>query len=112
MAGSIIESMSSRKLGYILAFAMVSLITCFAIGGLISPTPNATMQYLATKCIDNSGGMDADTWFWTRGKGACERIDHFDDEVAVKRRLSADHIVFSFQMPLPRDSKYFLALIR
>ena len=84
---------------------MVVLVICFAIGGLVSPTPNATMQYLATKCIDNSGGQDEKSWFWSRGDGACERIEHFDDPEAEKRRLTADHIVFSFQMPLPRDGK-------
>ena len=46
MAGSIIENMSSRKLGYILAFATLSLVFCGLIGGLVSPTPNASMQYL------------------------------------------------------------------
>ena len=43
--------------------------------------------------------------FWTRGKGACKRIEHFDDPEAAK--YSANHIVFSFQMPLPRDSKFY-----
>jgi len=101
MAGSIIESMSSRKLGYILTGASILLLAGFLIGGLVSPTPNASMQYLATKCIDEKAGQDTEKWFWTRGKGACKRIEHFDDPEAAK--YSANHIVFSFQMPLPRD---------
>ena len=104
MAGSIIESMSSRKLGYILAGACIVLLGSFLIGGIGSPTPNASMQYLATKCIDDSAGQDTDKWFWSRGKGACKKIEHFDDDEASK--YSANHIVFTFQMPLPRDSKF------
>ena len=49
MAGSIIENMSSRKLGYILAGASVILLLCFLLGALVSPTQTASMQYLATK---------------------------------------------------------------
>ena len=103
MASSIIESMSSRKLGYFLAVAMIVLFSSFLIGGLVSPTTYASMQYLATKCIDDSAGQDTDKWFWSRGKGACKKIEHFDDDDASK--YSANHIVFTFQMPLPRDSK-------
>ena len=62
MAGSIIESMSSRKLGYILTAASILLLLSFLVGGLISPTPNASMQYLATKCIDESAGENTDNW--------------------------------------------------
>ena len=101
--GSIIENMSSRKLGYILAAALISLIICGILGGVVSPTPNATMQYLATKCIDKSAGQgENDPWFWPRGKGACQSIEHFDDPKA--QDLTADNIVFTFQMPLPRDN--------
>ena len=49
MAGSIIENMSSRKLGYVLAGASVILLLCFLLGALVSPTQTASMQYLATK---------------------------------------------------------------
>ena len=59
---------------------------------------------IATKCIDKSGGKDSKSWFWPRGKGACERIEHFDDPEASDKQLTADHIVFAFQMPLPRDN--------
>ena len=62
MASSIIESMSSRKLGYILTAASILLLLSFLVGGLISPTPNASMQYLATKCIDESAGQNTDKW--------------------------------------------------
>ena len=62
MAGSIIESMSSRKLGYILTGASILLLAGFLIGGLVSPTPNASMQYLATKCIDEKAGQDTEKW--------------------------------------------------
>ena len=48
--------------------------------------------------------------FWSRGKGACKKIDHFDDPEAAK--YSANHVVFTFQMPLPRDSKLFKYFIK
>ena len=90
--GSIIENMSSRKLGYVLAGASGFLLLCFLLGALVSPTPNASMQYLATKCVDKSGGVDRKSWFWPRGKGSCQRIERFDDPEASKQQLTADHI--------------------
>lgn len=103
MAGSIIENMSSRKLSYVLAFLSSILVFCFLLGALVSPSPNSSMQYLATKCVDPSAGKDPDMWFWPRGKGACKRIDKFTDAEAARDQLTADHIVFAFQMPLPRN---------
>ena len=49
--GSVIENMSSRKLGYVLAGASSFLLLCFLLGALVSPMPNTSMQYLATKCV-------------------------------------------------------------
>jgi hypothetical protein len=102
--GSIIENMSSRKLGYVLGLLSTVLIICFLTGALVSPTPNASMQYLATKCVDKTAGKDSKAWFYPRGKGSCQRIDRFDDPEAAKQELTADNIVFAFQMPLPRDN--------
>ena len=62
MTGSIIENMSSRKLGYVLTVASILLLISFLIGGLISPSPNTSMQYLATKCIDESAGQNTEKW--------------------------------------------------
>ncbi len=104
MAEAIIEQMSNRKLGYVLATLSTILVFCFLIGALVSPSPNTSMQYLATKCVDKSGGKNKDVWFYSRGKGACQRIERFDDQEAADMELTANHIVFTFQMPLPRDN--------
>ena len=103
-AGAIIENMSGRKLSYILGVAAFLLILCGLIPGLVSPAPNSSMQYLASKCVDKSGGQDNKKWYWPRGKGACTKLDHFDDPEAANQQLTAENIVFAFQMPLPRDN--------
>ena len=56
------------------------------------------------QCVDKSGGLDAKSWFWPRGKGSCQKIDRFDDPEASKEKLTADNIVFAFQLPHPRDN--------
>ena len=104
-AGAIIENMSGRKLGYILGGATLMLILCGLIGGIVSPAPNSSMQFLASKCVDKSAGKDGKKWYWPRGKGACTKIDHFDAPEAAQQQLTADNIVFAFQMPLPRENK-------
>ena len=105
MAGSIIENMSTRKLGYVLAGLSACLFSCFLIGALVSPTPNSSMSVLASKCIDFSGGKDEDAWFYPRGKeGACRKIDKLDDPEAADMKLTAENIVFAFQIPLPRNN--------
>jgi len=58
MVSSIIESMSTRKLTYVVATLLTMQMLCFLIGALVSPTPNSSMQYIATKCIDKSRGQD------------------------------------------------------
>ena len=50
-AGTIIESMSSRKLTYVLILLVVLQIFSFLLGAVVSPKPNGTMQYTGTKCI-------------------------------------------------------------
>jgi hypothetical protein len=46
----------SRKLTYVLVVLLTMQVACFLIGAIISPMPNSSMQYLATNCIDPSGG--------------------------------------------------------
>ena len=104
MTGAIIENMSTRKLSYVCGSACVALLFFSILTAIYSPSPNASMQYLATKCVDKSGGKDTKSWFWPRGKGSCQKIDRFDDPEASKQQLTADHIVFAFQLPHPRDN--------
>ena len=54
-AGAIIEIMSSRKLTYLVVLLVLLQIGCFFLGAIVSPIPNGSMQYLATKCIDPKG---------------------------------------------------------
>lgn len=45
-----------------------------------------------------------DGWFAPRGPNACKRVESFSDDDVAKLGLTADNIVFSFQMPHPRDN--------
>ena len=52
---SILESMSTRKLCYFMgALVFLELLTIL-LGGVISPKPNNSMEFTATKCIDQKG---------------------------------------------------------
>jgi len=104
MTGCIIENMSSRKLTYVVLGLVTLQFLCFLIGAVVSPTPNSSMQYLATKCVDVNGGSDEEAWFYPRGKGSCNAIQSLTDPGNAKD-LGPDNIVFSFQMPHPREGK-------
>jgi hypothetical protein len=45
-----------------------------------------------------------DIWFTPRGPKPCKRIESFSGDEAARQKLSADNIVFAFQMPHPRDN--------
>ena len=65
----------SRKLTYVVLGLVSMQFLCFLLGAVVSPTPNSSMQYLATKCVDEKGGEDEDAWFYPRGgKGKCNPI--------------------------------------
>ena len=76
------------------------------VGAVFAPSPNNTDQLLATKCYDPDGPGDSKSpntnWFHPRGKNPCKTIEDIS-ETAEHIELAADNVVFSFQMPLPRD---------
>ena len=43
----------------------------------------------------------SEQWFWPRGKGKCEVVE--DMEHAIQQQLRAENIVYTFQLPHPRD---------
>lgn len=106
MAGAIIENMSGRKLMMIGTVALICQIVCFLVGALFAPTPTSSDQYTATKCYNKAGSKVKDTWFWPRGKGACRQIEDFSSDESLKMHMNADNVVFSFQMPLPKNNDH------
>ena len=106
MAGAIIENMSGRKLAMVGAVLVICQVLSFLVGAIFSPSPNHSDQLLATKCYDKEGpgsrDKPNDKWFYPRGKGACATINDIA-ETAEDHELGADNVVFSFQMPLPRE---------
>ena len=101
--GAIIEVMSSRKLTYLVLLMLAAQLTSFLLGAIVAPNPNSSMQLLATKCVDPKANMESEEWFYPRGTGKCQSIESFSAPEAAEQHLSADHIVFSFQLPLPRE---------
>ena len=83
----------SRKLTYVVLGLVTLQFLCFLIGAVVSPTPNSSMQYLATKCVDLKGGQDEDAWFYPRGKGNFPHIRLYDFRfkmlMAISRGLSS-----------------------
>ena len=105
MAGAIIENMSGRKLAILGAVLVLCQILSFLVGALFAPSPNNTDQLLATKCYDADGGNNmpkSENWFYPRGKMGCRTIEDVA-QTAESIELGADNVVFTFQMPLPRD---------
>jgi len=100
MEGTIIANMSGRKLAMLSAGLVICQILSFLAGAIMCPAPRSTDQLLATKCYDPDG--DPNKWFYPRGKRGCRTI--WDIAQTVESiELVADNVVFTFQMPLPRD---------
>jgi len=103
MAGAIIENMSGRKLAVLGVALLTCQVLCFLVGAVWAPAPNNSDQFLATKCYDPAGSKNSGkTWFQPRGANKCRSIDSIADE-AEQTPFNADNVVFSIQMPLPKD---------
>ncbi|XP_040576781.1 protein wntless [Lepeophtheirus salmonis] len=100
--GAIIENMSGRKVGLVVGSLILCEIVCFLLGAVVSPRPNSSDNILATKCIDYKG--DRKAWFYSRGPGQCPRFDSFDDNETMPPGLTAENVVFTFQLPLPKEN--------
>ena len=101
MAGAIIENMSGKKLAMVGGVLLVCQIFSFLVGAIWAPAPNNSEQFLATKCYDKEGGKDDKKWFQPRGAHKCRVIDEITDIPS----MTADNVVFSVQMPLPRSQQ-------
>ncbi|XP_042890065.1 protein wntless-like [Penaeus japonicus] len=101
MAGAIIENLSGRKLGILIGFLMICQIVCFLVGGLIAPAPSSVMSMLGTKCIDKN--YKNTQWYWSRGKQPCKSISDFESIIVQEQKISANDVIFSFQIPIPKD---------
>lgn len=106
MAGAIIENLSGRKLAVLISILMICQFVCFLVGGLIAPAPSAVMSVLGTKCIDKNYKPANDKWYYIRGKGRCHSINDFDDPVVSEQSINANNIIFTFQVPHPRDGQH------
>ncbi|XP_050528030.1 protein wntless [Daktulosphaira vitifoliae] len=100
--GVILENLSGRKLFVLVFLLLICQLACFLIGGLIAPTPSATDMVLASKCLKMSN--DSNQWFYIRGQGKCDTFDleHYSLD-GFKTNPMAENIVFTFQIPTPRD---------
>ncbi len=99
----ILECMSTRKLCYLAAGLSTVWVGCVLAGAFISPKPNNAIQIIGTKCVDDKADLNGDEWFYPRGEGKCDIIQDFDSEETQARGLTADNIVFAFQMPHMRE---------
>ncbi|KAF4524011.1 hypothetical protein B566_EDAN006305 [Ephemera danica] len=65
---------------------------------MAAPTPSSADNVLATKCLDP--GNNTDKWFYPRGIGQC----HVISEEEMQSNTLANQLVFTFQIPLPKNS--------
>jgi hypothetical protein len=70
----------------------------------IAPIPASVQTILGTICKDVPGSYnDTSIWVYSRGEGACSRLEY--EDINNDHLKMANKIVFVFQMPLPRDGK-------
>ncbi|VVC30451.1 Hypothetical protein CINCED_3A005739 [Cinara cedri] len=97
--GVILENLSGKKLFVLVLVLFICQIGCFLLGGLLAPTPSTTDMVLASKCIYNQ----SNPWSYIRGTGQC--VTHELGSYTSEYNLVANDIVFTFQIPTPRDGQ-------
>ncbi|GAB6031384.1 hypothetical protein CHUAL_009166 [Chamberlinius hualienensis] len=105
MGGVILENLSGRKLAVLVSGLLLCQLACFLIGGCIAPAPYNTMSFLSIKCI-NKDINSRTTWSIARAKTfpTCQRVTDFNEITKMKNEsITANNIVFTFQMPLPKE---------
>ncbi|XP_015907163.1 protein wntless [Parasteatoda tepidariorum] len=113
MAGTILENLSGRKLGYLVSGLLLCQIICFLIGGLIAPAPSNAENMLATKCLMQqplSIKQFDEVWHIPRGSKMesvnCKILNDLDldsPDIINDPNITPNHIVFAFQTPLPKN---------
>uniref|UniRef100_T1IN05 Protein wntless n=1 Tax=Strigamia maritima TaxID=126957 RepID=T1IN05_STRMM len=101
MGGVIIENLSGRKLSVLVTSLLLCQIVCFLIGGLIAPAPSGVLPVTGTKCINDSNQQ----LLFARAtkSAACHQVSDLDDPYLDKNHITANEMVFVFQIPLPRE---------
>lgn len=64
----------------------------------LAPTPASSQNILGTLCkvISVNGTYDENTWFYSRGEGACNRVDmHY---FSLDTHQQAYEVVYTFQV--------------
>ncbi|XP_011498233.1 PREDICTED: protein wntless [Ceratosolen solmsi marchali] len=103
MQGTIIENLSGKKLAVLVLLLVLGQIVSFLVGGLVAPPPSNSQNILGTACLDqrNANGTPPgiDKWMYSRPSGKCDIIDTHE----ITERILP--IVYSFQMPTPRNKQ-------
>ncbi|KAG1669603.1 Protein wntless [Nymphon striatum] len=108
MAGTILENLSGKKLAIISVVLIICQIVCFLVGALIAPAPSNVQTVIGTKCIRSKKDARENTpkFYIPRAKQAekrCFSVNSFDDPYINRNRITANQIVFAYQIPIPKD---------
>jgi len=79
------------------AYYFLSYLTLFPTIIFAAPPPSHASPSTAVKCYDPNG--DRTKWMYPRGRGGCHVLDHLTDGP-----LTANNIVFTFQIPFVREN--------
>uniref|UniRef100_A0A6A7G0D7 Protein wntless n=1 Tax=Hirondellea gigas TaxID=1518452 RepID=A0A6A7G0D7_9CRUS len=102
MGGAIIENLSGRKLSVLIGFLIACQFSCFLLGGLVSPAPTSVTPVLAIKCYDKQ--YNSSRWYQSRpDTEACANFHSLDDPILQEKHVTAEDIIFVFQIPLPKN---------
>ncbi|XP_076462861.1 protein wntless homolog isoform X2 [Babylonia areolata] len=102
MAGVVLETLSTKKLSILVLTLFLGLIAFFLVGGLIAPAPYSTIVSTPITCVDRHEGLKKKP-FIPRGGGSCEFVTDLSDPKIDAQGITANMIVFSQWLPLPRD---------
>lgn len=94
MPGTIIENLSGRKLGILVAILLFAQLGCFLIG-LISPSPATSQTILATICVDEEPQKPIVGRFFTR---TCTKSVNLHYEPSTNG-MDGNQLVFTMTMP-------------
>ncbi|KAL8617971.1 hypothetical protein ACOMHN_058055 [Nucella lapillus] len=104
MTGVVLETLSTKKLLILVLSLFLGLIAFFLVGGLIAPAPYSTIVSTPIPCVDRHEGLHKRP-FIPRGNGSCDYVTDLEHDPRIEEEeISANQIVFSQWLPLPRDN--------